>query len=74
MNLPEHQKRLIHIANGTLKAQKRLVGISLRYAQWLHCLAYIFSTDDGSGVAAILMQNPALEEAVDEAWKEYWNA
>ena len=74
MNLLTHQTCLVHIANGTLKAQKRLTGISLRYAQWLHCLAYIFSTDDGIGVAAILMQNPALEEVVDEAWKEYQNA
>ena len=74
MNLLAHQIRLVSIANGTLKAQKRLTGISIRYAQWLHCLAYIFSTDDGRGVVAVIKQNPALEEAVDEAWKEYWNA
>ena len=74
MNLLAHQTRLVHIANGTLKAQKRLTGISLRYAQWLHCLAYIFSTDDGQGVAAILNQNPALEEVVEAAWEEYHQA
>ena len=74
MNLLAHQTNLIRIANGTLKAQKRLIGTNLRYAQWLHCFAYIFSTDDGRGVAAILNQNPALEEVVEEAWEEYRNA
>ena len=74
MNLLTHQTRLIHIANGTLKSQKRIMGISLRYAQWLHCLAYIFSTDDGRGVAAILKQNTAIEDVVDEAWEDYRNA
>ena len=74
MNLLAHLVRLLHVANGTLKAQKRLTGISLSYAQWLHCLAYIFSTDDGRGVAAILNQNPALEDVVEEAWEEYRNA
>ena len=73
MNLLAHQTHLIHVANGTLKAQKRL-GITLKYAQWLHCLAYIFSTDDARGVAAILNQNPALEEVVGAAWEEYRNA
>ena len=71
MNLLANQARLVHVANGTLKAQKRLTGISLRYAQWLHCLAYIFSTDDGRGVVAILDQNPALDAVVEEAWEEY---
>ena len=71
MNLLAHQTRLIHIANGTLKAQKRLTGISLRYAQWLHCLAYIFSVDNGRGVVAILNQNPALDVVVEAAWDEY---
>ena len=74
MNLLTHLAHLVHVANGTLKAQKRLTGISLSYAQWLHCLAYIFSTDDGRGVAAILNQNPALEDVVEEAWEEYRNA
>ena len=74
MNLLAHQTRLIRIANGTLKAQKRLTGISIRYAQWLHCLAYIFSTDDGRGVVAVIKQNPALEEVVEKAWEEYRNA
>ena len=74
MNLLAHLARLLHVANGTLKAQKRLTGISLGYAQWLHCLAYIFSTDDGRGVAAILNQNPALDDVVAEAWEEYQNA
>ena len=74
MNLLANQTRIVHVANGTLKAQKRLTGISLRYAQWLHCLAYIFSTDDGRGVAAILNQNPALEEVVEAAWEEYRNS
>ena len=73
MNLLAHQTRLVHIANGTLKAQKRL-GINLRYAQWLHCMTYIFSVDNGQGVAAILKQNPALEDVVEEAWDEYRNA
>ena len=71
MNLLDNQTRLVAIANGTLKAQKRLTGIRLRYAQWLHCLAYIFSTDDGRGVVAILDQNPALDAVVEEAWEEY---
>ena len=74
MNLLTHQARLVHVANGTLKAQKRLTGITLRYAQWLHCLAYIFSVDDGRGVVAILGQNPALDKCVWEAWEEYRNA
>ena len=74
MNLLTHQTRLVHVANGTLKAQKRLTGISLRYAQWLHCLAYIFSTNDGRGVAAILNQNHDLEAVVEEAWEEYRQA
>ena len=74
MNLLAHQTHLVHVANGTLKAQKRLTGISLRYAQWFHCMAYIFSTDDGRGVAAILNQNPSLEAVVEEAWEEYRNA
>ena len=74
MNLLAHQTHLVHVANGTLKAQKRLTGISLRYAQWLHCLAYIFSTENGRGVAAILNQNPTLEEVVEAAWEEYRNA
>ena len=74
MNLVTHQTNLVRVANGTLKAQKRLTGISLRYAQWLHCLAYIFSVDDGRGVAAILKQNPALSEVVETAWDEYRNA
>ena len=71
MNLLANQARLVHVANGTLKAQKRLTGISLRYAQWLHCLAYIFSTDNGRGVVAILDQNPALDAVVEDAWEEY---
>ena len=71
MNLLAHLVRLLHVANGTLKAQKRLTGISLNQAQWLHCLAYIFSTDDVRGV---LNQNPALEDVVAEAWEEYRNA
>ena len=71
MNLLEHQTRLVHIANGTLKAQKRLTGISCGYAQWLHCLAYIFSEDDGRGVVAILDKNPALDAVVEAAWEEY---
>ena len=74
MNLLTHQTRLVHVANGTLKAQKRLTGISLRYAQWLHCLAYIFSTNDGRGVAAILNQNHDLAVVVEEAWEEYRQA
>ena len=74
MNLLTHQTNLIRIANGTLRAQKRITGISLKYAQWLHCLAYIFSTDDGRGVVAIIKQNPALEEVVEAAWEEYRNA
>ena len=74
MNLLAHQTRLVHVANGTLKAQKRLTGINLRYAQWLHCLAYIFSMDDGRGVVAVINQNPALEEVVEEAWEDYRNA
>ena len=71
MNLLANQTRLVHVANGTLMAQKRLTGISLKYAQWLHCFAYIFSVDDGRGVASILNQNQALANVVDEAWKEY---
>ena len=71
MNLLDHQTRLVHIANGTLKAQKRLTRIRLGYAQWLHCLAYIFSTDDGRGVVAILDQNSDLDAAVEAAWEEY---
>ena len=74
MNLLTHTTHLIHVANGTLKAQKRITGISLRYAQWLHCFAYIFSVDDGRGVAAILNQNPALADVVEEAWEEYRQA
>ena len=74
MNLLAQKTRLIHVANGTLKAQKRLTCISLHYAQWLHCLAYIFSTDDGRGVAAILNKNTDLADVVDEAWEEYRNA
>ena len=74
MNLLANQTHLVRIANGTLKAQKRLTGISLRYAQWLHCLSFIFSTDDGRGVAAILNQSPALDAVVEEAWEEYRNA
>ena len=73
MNLLAHQTHLVHVANGTLKAQKRL-GITLKYAQWLHCLSYIFSTDDARGVVAILNQHPALEEVVGAAWEEYRNA
>ena len=71
MNLLAHQTKLVHIANGTLKAQKRLTRIRLGYAQWLHCLAYIFSVDDGRGVVAILDQNTALDAAVEAAWEEY---
>ena len=74
MNLLAHQTHLVHVANGTLKAQKRLLGTSLRYAQWLHCLAYIFSTADGRGVAEILNKNTDLEDVVEEAWEEYRNA
>ena len=64
MNLLDNQTRLVQIASGTLKAQKRLTRIRLGYAQWLHCLAYIFSTDDGRGVVAILDHNPALDAVV----------
>ena len=71
MNLLEQQTRLVHIASGTLKAQKRLTRIRLGYAQWLHCLAYIFSTDDGRGVVAILDNHPALDAVVEAAWEEY---
>ena len=71
MNLLAQQTNLVHIANGTLKAQKRLTRISLGYAQWLHCLSYIFSTDNGRGVVAILDQNPALDAVVESAWEEY---
>ena len=71
MNLLDHQTRLVNIANGTLKAQKRLTGISCGYAQWLHCLAYIFSTDNGRGVVAILDNHPALDAVVEAAWEEY---
>ena len=71
MNLLEQQTRLVQIANGTLKAQKRLTRISLGYAQWLHCLSYIFSTYDGRGVVAILDNHPALDEVVESAWEEY---
>ena len=74
MNLLAHQTSLVSIANGTLKAQKRLTSISLRYAQWLHCLAYIFSVDDGRGVVAVIKQNPALAYVVDEAWEDYQQA
>ena len=74
MNLLAQQTHLVHVANGTLKAQKRITGISLRYAQWLHCLAYIFSTADGRGVVAVINQNPALEAVVEEAWEDYRNA
>ena len=74
MNLLTNQTNLIHVANGTLKAQKRITGIIIHYAQWLHCLAYIFSVDDGRGVAAILNQNSALEAVVKEAWEEYRQA
>ena len=70
MNLLDHQTRLVHIASGTLKAQKRLTRISLGYAQWLHCLAYIFSVDDGRGVVAILDNHPALDAVVEAAWEE----
>ena len=73
MNLLTHQARLISIANGTLKAQKRLTGIKLGYAQWLHCLAYIFSVNDGRDVVAIVGQKPALDKCIDEAWEEYRN-
>ena len=71
MNLLAHQTNLVHIASGTLKAQKRLTGIRLGYAQWLHCLAYIFSTDNGRGVVAILDQNSDLDAVVEAAWEEY---
>ena len=71
MNLLAQQTRLVHIASGTLKAQKRLTRIRLGYPQWLHCLAYIFSTDDRRGVVAILDQNPALDAVVEAAWEEY---
>ena len=74
MNLLAHQTHLVHVANGTLKAQKRLTGISLRYNQWLHCFAYVFSVDDGRGVVAILNQNPALDDVVWAAWEEYHQA
>ena len=74
MNLITHQTNLIRIANGTLTAQKSLTGITLRYTQWLHCFAYIFSTNDGRGVVSVINQNPALEEVVEEAWEEYRNA
>ena len=74
MNLLAHQTSLINVANGTLKAQKRLTGINLRFAQWLNCLAYIFSTPDGRGVVEIIKQNPALESVVEAAWEEYRNA
>ena len=74
MNLLAQQTQLIHVANGTLKAQKRLTGISLSCSQWLHCLAFIFSTNDGGGVAAILDQNPTLEAVVADAWEEYSQA
>ena len=71
MNLLEQQTRLVHVACGTLKAQKRLTRISLGYAQWLHCLSYIFSTYDGRGVVAILDQNSDLDAVVEAAWEEY---
>ena len=71
MNLLATQTRLVRIANGTLKAQKRLTRISLGYAQWLHCLSYIFSTYDGRGVVAILDQNSDLDAVVEAAWEEY---
>ena len=71
MNLLAQQTNLVHIASGTLKAQKRLTRIRLGYAQYLHCLAYIFSTDDGRGVVAILDNHPALDAVVEEAWEEY---
>ena len=71
MNLLTQQTRLVHVANGTLKAQKRLTGISMRYAQWLHCLAYIFSTENGRGVVAILDKTPDLDAVVESAWEEY---
>ena len=71
MNLLEQQTRLVQIASGTLKAQKRLTRIRLGYAQWLHCLAFIFGTDDGRGVVAILDKNPALDAIVEAAWEEY---
>ena len=71
MNLLAHQTSLINVANGTLKAQKRLTGINLRFAQWLNCLAYIFSTEN---VVEIIKQNPALESVVEAAWEEYRNA
>ena len=71
MNLLAHQTKLVHIANGTLRAQKRLTRISLGYAQWLHCLSYIFSTDNGRGVVAILDKNPDLDAVVESAWEEY---
>ena len=74
MNLLAHHTRLIRIANDTLKAQKRITGISLRYTQWLHCLAYIFSAADGRGVAELLNKNQAIEDVVEEAWEEYRNA
>ena len=74
MNLLTQQTRLISIANGTLMAQKRLTGIRLGYAQWLHCLSFVFGADDGRGVVAILGQNPALDKCVEEAWEEYRNA
>ena len=71
MSLLAQQTNLVHIANGTLKAQKRLTGIRLGYAQWLHCLAYIFSEDNGRGVVAILDNHPALDAVVEAAWEEY---
>ena len=74
MNLITHQTNLIRIANGTLTAQKSLTGITLRYTQWLHCFAYIFSMNDGRGVVSVINQNPALEAVVEEAWEEYRNA
>ena len=71
MNLLDNQTRLVQIASGTLKAQKRITGIRLGYAQWLHCLSYIFSTDNGRGVVAILDKNPDLDAVVESAWEEY---
>ena len=74
MNLLAHQTRLVHVANGTLKALKRLTGISLQLTPWLQCMSYIFSADDAIGVADILNQNPALAAVVKEAWEEYQQA
>ena len=74
MNLLTQQKRLVAIANGTLMAQKRITGIRMGYAQWLHCLAFVFGEADGSGVSTMAGQNPELDKYIWDAWEEYRNA